>query len=70
LGKPQHIRLKSFDADFFRRALAPQANAKHAPNRFGSDQAYARPRADERKSADGVEDWLINEAAYLRQFGY
>jgi hypothetical protein len=70
LAKARQIRLKSFDADFFQRALAPHANAKRAPNRSGFDQACAQPHADERKSIDGVEEWLINEAAYVRQFGY
>lgn len=70
MGKSQQVRLKSFDADFFQRALALRASAKRTPTRSGLDQARAHPSAGERKSTGGVEEWLINEAAYIRQFGY
>jgi len=70
LGKPQQIRFKSFDADFFQRVFAGQAIGTRTPAPSGFYQSCAQESADELQSNCDVEDWLINEAAFVRNFGY
>jgi hypothetical protein len=67
VGKPQQIRLKSFNADFFKRALAAQASP---PTQSQPVQAPSRSQSSELRPEGGVEKWLINEAEYIRRFGY
>ncbi|WP_316186490.1 hypothetical protein [Bradyrhizobium sp. SZCCHNRI2014] len=70
MRKPQQIRLKSFDADFFQRVLGAQAIGSRTPAPSGLYQSCAQESADELQGNRDVEDWLINEAAFVRNFGY
>ena len=68
-AKPRQARFKAFDEDFCRRALALSTSQPPVNPVKRKGPALARAN-DCRPSTSGVEPWLLNEAAYIRQFGY
>ncbi|MCA1398398.1 MULTISPECIES: hypothetical protein [unclassified Bradyrhizobium] len=70
LMKARQDRMKSFDADFFQRVFGKEPAASRRPVAQKTSQPPVRRSAANHHKNDGVPEWFINEAAYIRHFGY